>query len=72
MANKINARLRNETFYSLEDLKAAVAKNSTDSTMKTSGNAKGADMTLTRTRRRSSIHCRLSLMRLPHGSMAGR
>lgn len=73
IATAIIARLRNETFYSFEDLKAAVAKkSSTDSTTRVSRNVKGAAMTLTWMRSRSCIHCRLSLMRSPRGSMAGR
>ena len=72
IATAIIARLRNETFYSFEELKAIVAKNSTDLSTRASKNVKEAAMTLTWMRSRSCIRCRQSLMRSPHGSMAGR
>ena len=73
IATAIIARLRNETFYSFEDLKAAVAKKlygfNHESFQKREGSRYDAYLD---EKPCSCIHCRLSLMRSPRGSMAGR
>ena len=72
IATAIIARLRNETFYSFEDLKAAVTKKLYGFNHESFQKREGSRYDAYLDEKPSCIHCRLSLMRSPRGSMAGR
>lgn len=70
VATAIIAKLRNDVFYSFEDLKAAVAKNSMNLITKTFRSVKVHDMTLSLMKRNTYMRYRRFLMKSPPGFMA--